>query len=194
VVSVGNTAFMRYSRIFKRKDNVVKMKIPVAYITDNDLNPSTSPTDQQLQENQTRKYELYSGQTVKGFISPNWTLEYDLCLNKEINRLFYTAVLYAEKEKNSNKYGLTEKKTEEVNKKVTNDFDSWISSNETLQSIAYKIYNDYMLQKDISKAIVAQYFAHLLWESKDKVKSIIENPNSSFKYLVDAIKHVTPKL
>ena len=122
------------------------------------------------------------------FISPDWTLEYDISLSA-LRKEFYNAVLRAEKIQNSDTYGLTPAKILAVNQKVETDFTAWTSEHKTEQEIADAIYKDYMLAKKISKAIVAQCFAALLKECEG-IKERIE-VDEKLKYLVDAIKYVT---
>ena len=77
----------------------------------------------------------------------------------------------------------------EVNQKVESDFNSWTSENKTEQKIAEAIYKDHILDKKISKPIVAQCFTAILKENID-IKNRIEG-DGKFKYLVDAINYVT---
>ncbi|MBN1291129.1 MAG: hypothetical protein JXB48_04750 [Candidatus Latescibacteria bacterium] len=143
---------------------------------------------EQISGQRITKETKYNGKNIKAFISPNWTLEYDIALG-ELQKEFYTAVLRAEKIQNSDTYALTHEKIAEVYDKVETDFISWTSTKKTEQEIAKAIYEDYMLDKKISKAIVAQCFAVLLKESEG-IKDRIERDNK-LKYLVDAINYVT---
>lgn len=187
IVNVNSTAFLRYSRIFRRKNTIEgQVGIPVAVVTDCDLIPSNAPKKEEIEKNRTEKAARYDGQGVKTFVSPIWTLEYDICLSG-LKRLFYTAVLRAEKTQNSNRIGLTDEKIKEADDKVKGDFDSWkTKSNE---EIAGEIYVKYMKKKDISKAIVAQNFAEIL-EAQDLefIQSEILK-DQHVKYLVDAIQY-----
>lgn len=187
VVNVQSTAFLRYSRIFKRKSGE-GMGVKVAVVTDNDIEIDSGFTPNQIKEKRTEKEVKYNGQDVKIFISPDWTLEYDIALSG-LKKEFYIAVLRAEKIKNSDTYGLTCKKIIEVKQKVDDDFTTWTSENKTEQEVAKAIYKDYMLNKNISKAIVAQCFAALLKKCKG-IKERIKS-DDKLKYLVDAIKYVT---
>jgi len=187
VVNVQSTAFLRYSRIFKRKlGEGIGGK--VAVITDNDIKPDLGLSVQEIADKRTEKEAKYNGKEIKTFISPDWTLEYDISLSA-LRKDFYTAVLRADKIKNSNSYGLTPAKITEVNQKVETDFTTWATEAKTDQEIAKAIYKDYMLEKEISKAIVAQCFATLL-EVCEGVKERIE-VDEKLKYLVDAINYVT---
>lgn len=187
VVNVQSTAFLRYSNIFKRKSGK-GIGIKVALVTDNDIKPDSGLTEEQIKNKRTEKEAKYDGQGIKTFISPDWTLEYDIALSR-LKKEFYTAVLRAEKIKNSNTYGLTPDKITEVNQKVETDFTTWTSEHKTDKEIAKIIYGGYMLDKKISKSIVAQCFASLLKECKG-IKERIE-VDEKLKYLMDAVKYVT---
>ncbi len=186
VVNVQSTAFLRYSRIFKRKSGE-EMGVKVSVVTDNDIKPDSELTEEQIRAKRTEKEARYNGNEIQTFISPVWTLEYDISLST-LRKEFYTAVLRAEKIQNSDTYGLTPAKITEVNQKVETDFTSWTSEHKTEQEIAEAIYKDYMLDKKISKAIVAQCFAALLKECEG-IKERIE-VDEKLKYLVDAINYV----
>ena len=187
VVNVQSTAFLRYSRIFKRKSGE-GIGVKVAVVTDNDIKPDSGLTEEQIEDKRTEKKTKYNGQEIETFISPDWTLEYDIALSG-LKKEFYTAVLRAEKIKNSDTYGLTPDKITEVNENVKADFITWASEHKTDQEIAKAIYEDYMLNKKISKAIVAQCFTSLLKE-EEGIKERIE-ADKKLEYLVDAIKYVT---
>lgn len=187
VVNVQSTAFLRYSRIFKRKSGE-GMGVKVAVLTDNDIKPDSGLTEEQIKGKRTDKATKYNGQEIKTFISPDWTLEYDIALSG-LKKEFYTAVLRAEKIKNSDTYGLTPDKITEVDKKVDADFVTWTSEHKTDQEIAKAIYEGYLLNKKISKAIVAQCLASLL-KKCEGIKERIEI-DKKLEYLVDAITHVT---
>jgi putative ATP-dependent endonuclease of OLD family len=186
IVNVQSKAFLRYSRIFRRKAGE-GMGVKVAVVTDNDIKPDSGLTQEQIKEKRRKKELKYNGQEVKTFISPNWTLEYDIALSG-LKREFYTAVLRAEKIQNSDTYGLTHEKIKEVDQKVKTDFTTWISEKKTDQEIAKAIYEGYMLNKKISKSIVSQCLATLLKENAG-IKERIE-ADEKWKYLVDAIKYV----
>ena len=141
VVNVQSTAFLRYSRIFKRKSGE-GIGVKVAVVTDNDIKPDSGLTEEQIEDKRTEKKTKYNGQEIETFISPDWTLEYDIALSG-LKKEFYTAVLRAEKIKNSDTYGLTPDKITEVNENVKADFITWASEHKTDQEIAKAIYEDY---------------------------------------------------
>lgn len=219
IVNVGSTAFLRYSRIFIRNDGR-SMGIPVAVITDCDIKPKYDENsifdvrkDEVVAEVE-KKEKYYSMDSVKGFISPQWTFEYCLaqsCLKDD----FHKAVHYGKKIKNSDKYALTDKKIVDVDKVASDENSLWkdLSGEEN----AYMIYNLMLDNNDKSglKAIVAQCLASILkwkiadvpdgitqaqmfdmelyqWKvnetKKQKLKEVIEN-DIYLKYIVDAIKY-----
>jgi putative ATP-dependent endonuclease of OLD family len=187
VVNVQSTAFLRYSKIFKRKSGE-RMGVKVAVVTDNDIKPDSELSSQEIENKRAKKEAKYNGQDVMTFISPNWTLEYDIALSG-LKKEFYTAVLRAEKIQNSDTYSLTPSKIIEVNQKVETDFTTWTSEHKTEQEIAKEIYEDYIRDKQISKSIIAQCFTVLL-EECGGIKERIE-VDEKLKYLVDAINYVT---
>lgn len=219
IVNVGSTAFLRYSRIFIRKDGE-SMGLPVAVITDCDIEAEYNEQD----EFESRKDEMaaavvekegrYTEDTVKAFISPQWTLEYCVaqsCLRDD----FHKAVHYGKKIKNSNKYALTDEKIADADKDVFDESNLW--KDLSCEERAYKIYN---LMRDSQgksglKAIVAQCLASILnWkmadisdevpqsqmfelefyqfkidkDKKQKLKEEIEK-DPYLKYIVDAVKY-----
>lgn len=187
IVNVNSTAFLRYSRIFQRKDIAeTEMGIPVAVVTDNDIEPNSGLNQDEINKKRVEKEARYNGQGVKTFISPVWTLEYDICLSR-LKRLFYTAVLRAEKIQNSNKIGLTDEKIKEVDDKVEADFAAWATKDD--QEIAQEIYVNHIKEKNISKAIIAQSFAEILKnENEERLKEKILK-DKYLKYLVDSIDY-----
>jgi putative ATP-dependent endonuclease of OLD family len=187
IVNVNSTAFLRYSRIFRRKNvDEGEMGIPVSVVTDNDINPDSGLSEDEINKKRKEKEERYDGQGVRTFISPVWTLEYDICLSG-LKQLFYTAVLRAEKIQNSNKIGLTEDKIKEVSNKVKADFTAW--KTKTDQEIAYEIYVNNVIKNDISKAIISQSFAEILKnENQEELKGKILK-DKYLRYLVDSIDY-----
>jgi putative ATP-dependent endonuclease of OLD family len=204
IVNMGNTAFLRYSRIFKRRDSVGGVGIRVSCVTDNDIPPIEYKNEKSLSKKcfneytkedltiyRTEKESKYNGQEIKTFISPIWTLEYDICMG-DLTRLFYEAVLRAEKIQNSDEIGLTEEKIRVITEDVANDLSMWEKDGWGKSKISFEIYYHKVLKKEISKAIVAQCFADILINYSDQnaiKEKILADPN--LKYLVDAIYYAT---
>lgn len=202
VLNVGSTAFMRYSSIFKRKKvDLGIFDIPVACITDLDLNPNdffdehglTSEFYDLQKKNQEKIKKRFDGQNVKTFVSSYKTLEHDMVLSS-LSELLLKAVLQAKKIQNSDKYGLTEEKNNNVLIELEEKKNLWKNSGYNKFQIADELYNEIIMSKTnkISKAIIAQCLATLLEETSDKQKlkeSILEDENLA--YLVNAIKYAT---
>ena len=204
IVNVGSTAFLRYSRIFQRTNSDEFMDIPVAAITDSDVKPDEyydtykdkdvpeGECSERIEKAISKKQDDYTGKPVETFVSPYWTLEYVIALS-DFKSDFYRAVLQAEKIKNSNQIGLTEAKEKMINTDVETKFEEWCADDDfSDEKIAFEIYNNLILEKKISKAIIAQCFAKILSEyPKDEIKKILINDKTHLKYIVDAIKYAT---
>lgn len=123
---------------------------------------------------------IYPKGEIKLFAAKNWTLEYEIAksgLYKELD----IAVKMAKGEQAGYKVTLEEakKESDETYKYGTNDI------------VAYQIFkpiNDGI----VSKAIVAQYLAEILESHPKEYKAVLES-DEHLEYLVEAIKHVTPK-
>ena len=142
--------------------------------------------------------EDFENDEVKVFLSPNWTLEYEISISL-FQTEFYRALLWAEKLSNSQSGIPQESKAGEVDAKVNADLGKWREcwSNNTRKNekIAFEIYQNMMLGKEISKAVTAQVFAAHLEErlsGQDAcvLKSEIQAAKS-LKYILNAIYHVT---
>ena len=174
IVNVGSTAFLRYSRIFIRKDSST-IGIPVSVITDCDVKPCYKESaetgieefNSKVKESSDavkEKEKKYSVGTVKGFIAPRWTLEYCLAMSC-LSERFHRAIYYGKKIKNSDTYSLTIKKIEKADKEAEKEYKQW--SLMSREECAYKIYQVMLDNNDKSglKAIVAQSLASLLkWD------------------------------
>ena len=203
VVNVGNTAFMRYARIFKRHDPKMGiLNINVACITDNDIKPdvykkhnpeaktkSDLHTEQPISERRKSKEDRLRGQGVEVFISPEWTLEYDIGLSILQKELFI-AVLRANKIQNSDKFGLTETKRQEVNEEVNSKYKEWEENGTSNEERAFYIYHDLMLLGNVSKSITAQCLAQIILSEKIRLKPLIIE-DKTLEYLINAIAYVT---
>jgi len=198
IVNVGSTAFLRYSRIFLRKGGSAEppMNIPVAVVTDLDVpepapdtNANTAVLTAQREEKRKKKEEYYSQGAVKAFISPTWTLEFELA-SSLLCKHFYRALLQAQAISNS-KYGeLKDEKSAEIDERVDIDFDEWKDT--TPAHVARGLYQK-QLDEKISKAISAQCLARILIADRDEARISITK-SESLAYLVEAIEYVTEKL
>lgn len=171
IVNVGSTAFLRYSGIMVRQDGT-SMGIPVSVITDCDVKPydiepetSKKKFKEKVTESETKereKNEKYTKDSVRGFTSSRWTLEYCIALSC-LSEDFHNAIHYGKKILNAREYiSLTEEKIAEATKEAKKERDQWKSL--TKEERAYEIYN-LMLNsegKSSLKAIVAQCLASIL--------------------------------
>ncbi|HUU46393.1 MAG TPA: AAA family ATPase [Acidobacteriota bacterium] len=162
VVNVAGTAFLRYSRIFRRKDGT-PMGIPVAIITDLDVSPAeeadrdSESTKTNAEAARQKKQREYDGDTVKTFVSPHWTLEYCLALSKELKEVFYASV---------------------------REIHSRIGDKAMLDEVVKKLENH-----SLRKAEIAQILAATLSDTPIEKKALEIDPN--IQYLLDAIKYAT---
>jgi putative ATP-dependent endonuclease of the OLD family len=95
IINVGGTAFLRYGKIFRRKDGK-KMNVPVAIVTDLDIKPAEELTQENGKAKKDAvkesKEQKYNGQSVKCFVSPQWTLEYCLLKSSSLCAIFQEIV------------------------------------------------------------------------------------------------------
>lgn len=207
IVNVGSKAFAHYARIFHRHDEN-PMGIKVAIITDMDVRPlestnasGESPTVQAIENEKLRRREQLAdiqNSEVRVFLSPNWTMEYEIALSSFREEL-YRAMLWAEKITNSQTGRPLEGKMAEVDAQVRADSRKWIESWREVpreaEKIAYEIYQHHMVDRDISKAVTAQALAdHLDWRLKEEDGTGLQSDlqkASSLGYLLEAIYHVT---
>ncbi|MCU7550424.1 AAA family ATPase [Chitinophagaceae bacterium LB-8] len=212
IVNIANTAFLRYAKVFQRK-NGISMHYKVAVITDVDVKPlkagdgrkvekadgtgkeivpyTAHEIDNLILTQQQNKQAKYNGQVVITFVSPFWTLEYCLARSVKLRKLFYKSVLEAllEQKEEEEVSDLTAYRSAILN--IDNHFTQWTESDE---EIAYKIYNHIIsgdnkvdvAKQAISKSIIAQHFANNL--NADKTITDLRT-ELSISYLLNAIDH-----
>ena len=188
IVNVGSTAFLRYCKIFQREDDK-NMFIPVAVITDLDIKPDEykkidsrkeikTEEDFNIDNEISKKKEKLEGQSVRVFISPHWTLEYCLMLDSKLRVLLIDAIKFVFDEENRGERAL-QNLEKEIKDILTKTSDT---------KIATYLYHRMFLERKISKASVAQYFAELLENDNSIGKDNLENIES-IQYLIEAIKY-----
>jgi putative ATP-dependent endonuclease of OLD family len=184
------------------------MGINVALVTDMDVKPQEwtdssghASTEEEIKAAKSNRWQSlvdFKNEEVEVFVSPNWTLEYEISLSS-FRKEFYKAMLWAEKMSNSQSGMPQESKAGEVDAMVGADFAKWLecwnSDPRKNEKIAFELYKRTMLEKRISKAVTAQVFAEHL---EDRLKgpdaralSLEIQGASSLQYLLDAIYHVT---
>ena len=177
IVKVGHTGLFRYSRIFQRFDETDdSLPVKVACIGDRD---ERSDVEVEAYKRQNE------GRPVKVFISPNKTLEHDLCIVSEersdmLARYVHAAIYL------SGRGSLDSARREGLLQEAKEEFDQLAPEGRPAT-----IYGK--LTKNKSKAEVAQHFAQLIEEGcpgEDKL-STEELRNLIPLYLRDAIDYVT---
>lgn len=138
----------------------------------------------------------HTEQNVKYFISPNWTLEYELGLSC-LRKLFYISILLAESFQHTDSLEFDEDFDwlfENKKSKAEKDFASWDGL--TNEEIAYKLYWEIMQKKDkgqkVSKAIVAQMLSKVIHRELTNGNTTLKQTildDENLKYLVEAIKY-----
>lgn len=207
IVNVGSTAFAHFVRIFHRQDGAL-MGIRVALVTDMDVKPQEwtdssghASTGEEIETAKSKRFQSlddFKNDEVEVFVSPNWTLEYEISLSSFRNE-FYKSMLWAEKISNTRSGIPQEAKAGEVNATVVSDFEKWLESWDSDprkdEKIAFELYQRTMLEKRISKAVTAQVFAKHL---EDRLKGpdpralrLEFQGSKSLQYILDAIYHVT---
>lgn len=199
IVNVGSIAFLRYSKIFQRKNSEQEgeIPIPVAVLTDLDIKPQEHTNHDpsiNLSKRHTEKIEYYSGQKVQAFVNKLWTLEYDIACSP-LSKVFYKAVLRAKYIKGSLTLAQQSIKYKQIDTNVNTQFADWETQFKNdarkKEKIAFEIYNNEMLQTKGLKSITAQCFAELLLEQpKQEVINAFET-DPYLEYITNAIKYVT---
>jgi len=197
IVNVGSTAFLRYSRVFLRaEEDEPVLDIPVAVITDLDIMEPEGPLEDTekaaLKEQRTAKlaekraYYGDDGGRVQAFVSPRWTLEFELG-RSSLRRLAYTALLEAKAIKNNKDESVTETKAKEIDEAVAKAMDEWDAV-----AIGKHICAE-LSANHASKAVMAQCLAGLVQAKRDWVGEKLAT-SKVLLYLVKAIEHVTEVL
>lgn len=174
IINVGNTAFLRYARIFQRQASP-PMTLPVAIITDLDARPDSGID---LEAKKAEKKQKYRGNPVEAFVSPYWTLEYCIALSPRLAPYLFEAVKRAGEEQHADGQRIG---------RITETYEE-LATGKTQEAIAWAIYNSYIIERKISKAVLAQHFSKCIEACIPK--DAIENA-PEIQYLVDAIQYVT---
>lgn len=187
IVNIGNKAFLRYAKIFQRK-NGSAMGIPVAVVTDLDIKPdeykavepvANTEKDYDLNAKTNAKAKKYDGQKVKTFISPHWTLEYCIGRSKALCALLHQAVKDAIDEIRKDGKSVAA---------ITETYETFCKGKDQ-KNIAFDLYQKLIRDKSISKTIVAQHLAAALQEPNLCETDLADRDSTG--YLIDAIKYVT---
>lgn len=231
IVNVGGVGLRRYARIFQRKDIAAgipdyPLHIPVACVTDMDVQPDCAPVvlgavaagaqwpalrdrrwrakkDFNLTERRAALQKKADGQSVRTFVSDEWTLEYDLALGpKAANGGYsgglaedvYIAARLAEEDDAINEQ---RKARANIVAAATAEFaqmkaDAVAAEGSTKEEVLATRVHSKFVNKGVSKAIAAQYLSERLQERRTAGTLTAEQLRACLpKYLVDAIEYVT---
>lgn len=207
VVNVGHRGLFRYSRIFQREDEK-KTPIRVACLTDRDLPPQIAssyvPKRKNKKGEEQPKFDVdftideirekittlkvRDGGSVKTFVSPAWTFEYDLATNPKMAECVHVAIQLAKRLKNKPEgFGISAIRT--IVRQARDEITEWRNKGLGTDKIAVKVYED-LYQKRASKTEAALVLAEILRRrplSLGQVKEMLP------RYIIDAIDYVTGK-
>ena len=182
IINVGSTAYMRYAKIFMRK-NQESMGCKVAIVTDLDVRPNHGDglfdiaKEVEKRTNITEQVNTTNYPDVSWHIAEHWTLEW--CLNESVKfgELFKEAVSRVHTRTVAFKKENGQFKTEDFKAELINKLRK------------YKIDGDgkHVSTTQLDKVEVAYQFAKLV---KEAVIDYEHFDGDSAKYLLDAINHV----
>lgn len=181
IINVGSTAYMRYAKIFMRRD-LESMGCKVAIVTDLDVMPNDdgqfdAAKEEEKRTNITEKVDTANYPDVSWYIAEHWTLEW--CLNEsgKFGDWFKDAVSKVHTRTDAFKKENGQFKTEDFKAELTDKLRK------------YKIDGDgkRVVVTQLDKVEVAYQFAKLV---KGAVIDYEHFEGDSAKYLVDAINHV----
>lgn len=195
VVNVGHVGLFRYARIFQRASEP-QMDVKVACVTDRDIpaaeaadylqrtdgtTPRTDATvsPDEIAEKITAKTK-YDEWPVKTFVSPDWTLEFDLAAHGLAEEMLATVSLA---KVFSSGAAISSDLCQSELQRATDECSAMRAMGKTDRMIAAQIYKAFH-RGTVSKAIGSQVLAHLL-EVTAPTDLRIRLPN----YLVNAIDH-----
>ncbi|EKO3510676.1 AAA family ATPase [Vibrio fluvialis] len=202
IVNVGNTGLYHYARILQRDGAGPDIPIPVVCLTDRDIVPDVANTYvskpakgkrfdadytaiERSQVVQNKKDRAEGGNTIV-CVSDRWTLEYDLALYG-CAKLMYLAISLAVKAKSR------DERLEETDETATLAAAevSWTileKAGHSPEALAAIIYQP-LYEKTASKAIAAQYAAHLVCTGEYGAGNDLFNKLPP--YLQTALSHLT---
>lgn len=195
IVNVGSTAFLRYANIFLREEGD-EFRVPVSLITDVDVKPVecgkkkddvllTAEEIEVAREATIVEKEGKYPAPIKSFIAPYWTLEYSLSLSS-LSEVFWASVYLCWKTK-SKDYVFSDEWKNELVLEAGVEYKSWLDDGCSKEKIAFNIYKETLLDKKLSKAVVAQVFSGVLSEA-----DLVGAPDDPYiSYLVDAVVYAT---
>ena len=193
IINVGHVGLFRYSRIFRSKRGA-DIPVRVACIADRDIPTDEAASLGLLKEGRRTESDFtveelkttidrkrkHDGGPVQTFVSPQWTLEYDLALYGLASYVHQATWLAGEE--------IDGRKTfVRVVRKARAEMRRWLAAGRTEKAIACLIYEAFVRRSNrVSKAEAAQWLAWLL-EKRPPADPRAVIPG----YLVGAIEHAT---
>lgn len=187
IVKVGHTGLFRYSRIFQRADDAI-LPVPVACITDRDIPPDEASTldpapkktkkdfdakKTSAREKSRRKPE---GGCVRAFISPQWTLEYDLAASDLVVELHQAIQLAS-----------THGERGDLMEAAKTEVEAWKQAGMSDTEIALRVFGP-LHDESVSKAAAAEQLACIIDRATEEPDTFRTRLPA---YLVEAIEYVT---
>lgn len=201
IVNVGHVGLFRYARIFQRQDGT-DIGIPIACLADMDVPPDEARTylrDSRRTMSQYSQEEINkhksdilgraSGGMVCTYISPQWTLEFDLAFhNREVAMLVHRAIQLAKLSKNRPD-GIQLEELDEKNHQATHQFNSWEADGLSREQIVANIYEP-LYRGNASKPETAQFLVKSIEETFNG-RPVAEIVNCFPDYIISAIRYVS---
>lgn len=201
IVNVGSRALLRYAKIMMRREGPA-FPIRVACITDldqpsevSDENNVVAPSLDILNEHRSSIQDhLGNGENVKAFVSPQWTLEYDLAkgvLGEHIHISIQLAKKIKLKTARHDFSALSQSDEQTIIDDAKREYASWKQALSP-DDLAFKIYKP-LYKSQASKAVAAQYLAKFIKEAHVKAQLLqgLNQIDEPAKYILDAIRYVT---
>lgn len=209
IIAIGNTAFLRYSKIFLR-NQLPHMNIPVSIVTDLDLRPIefatkyNIPVEKRKEKNIITEFDLesfkadkmstFEKQSLKAFIGDFWTLEYCIALHPILRKILFKSIVQCIEEVRADNYKGNKasykgiKPISELN--YEERWNAFIDG-KTDKQVAFDLMYYFVIDnKEISKSMIAMYFAQFLKIDINGLEQIIID-NNPIQYLLDSIKYAT---
>jgi putative ATP-dependent endonuclease of the OLD family len=209
IIAIGNTAFLRYSKIFLR-NQLPHMNIPVSIVTDLDLRPIefatkyNIPAEKRKEKNIITEFDLesfkadkmstFEKQSLKAFIGDFWTLEYCIALHPNLRKILFKSIIQCIEEVRADNYKGSKASYKGIKPISELNYDErWnaFTNGKTNEQVAFDLMYYFIIDnKEISKSMIAMYFAQFLKIDINSLDQIIID-NNPIQYLLDSIKYAT---
>jgi putative ATP-dependent endonuclease of OLD family len=189
IVNVGTVGLFRYSRIFLGPDGKPRVPVRVSCVTDLDLAHDASEEAKRKRLASRRRNE---GGTVRTFVSPYKTLEYDLAATS-FAREMHLAIALAKAAK-STSGPVRDDARPAIEEAAAKEFAQFqVDCAGDAFALASLVYEPLTPEnQDASKTETAQYFGELLLEARDRGELDAVTLRARLPvYLVNAIEYVT---